>query len=109
MMGRRGLPPFEGMKMRTEEELAACGGGGARGSNSCGIRIQRLVITKDATIILLSPCSAVLSSLARKGGGLNSDLTGMREEDGPFPPSHPHPPPFPSLCSPPLLPGHLRR
>ncbi len=67
MMGRRGLPPFEVMKMRTEEELVACKGGGARGSNSRGIRIQRLVIIEDATIILLSPCSAVLSSLAGKG------------------------------------------
>ncbi len=51
---------------------------------------------------------ADLSSLAGKGGGLKSESTGLREEDGPFPPSHPLPPPFPSLCSPPLLLGHLR-
>ncbi len=36
---RRGPPPFEAMKMRTEEELAACGGGGAQGSDSCSIGI----------------------------------------------------------------------
>jgi hypothetical protein len=40
MMGRRrGPQPFKAMKMRTEEELVACGGGGAQGSNFCGIRI----------------------------------------------------------------------
>jgi hypothetical protein len=36
---RRGLPPFEAMKMRTEEELAACGSSGAQGSDSCSIGI----------------------------------------------------------------------
>ena len=36
---RRGPLPFEAMKMRTEEELAACGGGGAQGSDSCSIGI----------------------------------------------------------------------
>ena len=36
---RRGLPSFEAMKMRTEEELAACGGSRAKGSNSCGVGI----------------------------------------------------------------------
>jgi hypothetical protein len=56
-----------------------------------------------------SPPPAESSSLAGQGGGLESDLTGLREEDGPFPPSHPLPPPFPSLHSPPLLLGHLRR
>jgi hypothetical protein len=29
---RRGLLPFEVIKMRTEEELAACGASGAQGS-----------------------------------------------------------------------------
>ncbi len=55
------------------------------------------------------PPSADLSSLAGKGGGLESASTGLREEDGPFPPSHPLPPPFPSLPSPPLSLGHFRR
>jgi hypothetical protein len=36
---RRGLPPFEAIKMRTEEELAACGGGGAQCSDSHSIGI----------------------------------------------------------------------
>ncbi len=39
----------------------------------------------------------------------NNNPTGLREEDGPFPPSHPLPHPFPSLHSTPLLLGHLRR
>jgi hypothetical protein len=55
------------------------------------------------------PPPADSSSLAGKGGGLKSDSTGLREEDDPFPPSHPLPPPFPSLHSPPLSLGHLRR
>ncbi len=70
MTGRmRGPLPFEAMKMRTEAELAACGGGGAQGSDSRGVRIYWLVIIEDATIILLSPPLAVLSSLAGKAGG----------------------------------------
>jgi hypothetical protein len=76
---RRGLPPFEAMKMRTEEELAACGGGGAQGSDSCGIRIQWLVITKDATINLISPPPAISASFAGKGG---EDSTQTRPECG---------------------------
>ncbi len=55
------------------------------------------------------PPPANSSSLAGKGGGLESALTGLWEEDGPFPSSHPLPPPFPSLPSPPLLLGHFRR
>jgi hypothetical protein len=55
-----------------------------------------------------SPPPADSSSLAGKGGGLESDSTGLREEDGPFPHSHPLPPPFTSLPSPPLSLGHLR-
>jgi hypothetical protein len=55
------------------------------------------------------PPPADLFSLAGKGGGLKSASTGLREEDGPFPPSHPLPLPFPSLPSSPLLLGHFRR
>jgi hypothetical protein len=66
---RRGLPQFKVMKMRTEEELVACGVSGTQGSDSCGIRIQRSVITKDTTIILLSPPSCRLSFSCGKGGG----------------------------------------
>ena len=70
MMGRRrGLLPFEAMKMRIEEELVACGGGSTQGSDSCGIRIQQSVITKDATIILLSPPLPSHLLLPEKGGG----------------------------------------
>ncbi len=70
MMGRRrGPPPFKAMKMRTEEELTACGGGGARGSNSRGIRIHWLVIIEDASIILLSPPLPSCLILPEKGGG----------------------------------------
>ncbi len=67
---RRGAPPFEAMKMRTEEELVACGGGGAQGSNPCGIGIQQLLITKEATIILLSPPCHLVFSCQKRGGGL---------------------------------------
>jgi hypothetical protein len=55
------------------------------------------------------PPPADSSSLAGKGGGLEADSPGLREEDGPFLPSHPLPPPFSSLPSPPLLLGHLRQ
>ena len=55
------------------------------------------------------PPPADLSSLAGKGGGLESASTVLREEAGAFPPSHLLPPPFPSLPSPPLLLGHFRR
>ncbi len=54
------------------------------------------------------PPAADSSSLAGKGGGLESASTGLLEEDGPFSPSHPLPPPFPSLPSHPLLLGHFR-
>jgi hypothetical protein len=67
---RRALPPFKAMKIRTEEELAACGGGGARGSNYCDIRIWRSVITKEATIILLSSPRRLVFSCRKRGGGL---------------------------------------
>ncbi len=40
------------------------------------------------------PPPADLSSLAGKGGVLESASTGLREEDGPFPPSHPLPSSF---------------
>jgi hypothetical protein len=63
--------------MRTEEELAACGGGGAQGSNSCGVRIQWLLITEDVTIILLSSPLPSCLLLLEKGGGLDSDSTRM--------------------------------
>ncbi len=67
---RRGLLPFKARKMKTAEELAACGRGGAQGkSDSCGIRIQWSVITKDATIILLSPPLLSHLLLPEKGGG----------------------------------------
>jgi hypothetical protein len=36
---RRGMPPFEAMKMRTEEELVACGDDSTQASDSCGIGI----------------------------------------------------------------------
>jgi hypothetical protein len=36
---RRGLLPFEAMKMRTEQELVACSGSAAQVSNSHGVRI----------------------------------------------------------------------
>ncbi len=55
------------------------------------------------------PPPADSSSLAGKGEGLESALTGLREEDGPFPPSRPLPPPFPSLPSPPLSLGYFRQ
>ncbi len=55
------------------------------------------------------PPPADSSSLAGKGGGLKSASTGLREEDGPFPPFHPLPPPFPFLPSPPLSLGHFRQ
>ncbi len=55
------------------------------------------------------PPPADLSSLAGKGGGLKSVSTRLREEDGPFLPSHPLPPPFLSLPSPPLTLGHFRQ
>jgi hypothetical protein len=55
------------MKMRTEEELTACSGGGTQGSKSCGIRIQWSVITKDATIILLSPPCHIDFSCWKRG------------------------------------------
>ncbi len=71
--------------------------------------LSMLVITEDATIILLSPPLPTRLLLLERGGGLESDSTRLREEDGPFPPSHPLPPPFPSLHSPPLTLGHLRR
>ncbi len=107
---RRGLLSFEVMKMRTEEELAACGsGGGAGGRDSCGVRIQQLVIIKDATIILLFPPLPSHLLLPEKGGGLDSDSTGMREDDGLFPPSPPPLPPFPYLPSPQLSSGHSRQ
>jgi hypothetical protein len=51
------------------------------------------------------PCNLVFSC-RKRGGGLDSDSTGMQEEDGSCPPFHPLPPPFPSLPSPPLLSGH---
>jgi hypothetical protein len=40
------------------------------------------------------PPPADSSSLAGKGRGLESASTGLGEEDGPIPPSHPLPPPF---------------
>ncbi len=55
------------------------------------------------------PPPANSSSLAGMRGGLKSASTGLQEEDGPFPPSHPLPPPFPSRPSPPLLLGYFRR
>ena len=55
------------------------------------------------------PPPAESSSLAGKGGELESASTRLREEDGPFPPSHPLPPSFLSLPSPPLSLGHFRQ
>jgi hypothetical protein len=65
--------------------------------------VRLLSIVGDVSIILLSPPLSSHVLLPEKGGGLNSDSTRLREEDGP---SHPLPPPFSSLPSPPLPLGH---
>ncbi len=55
------------------------------------------------------PSCHLVFSCKKRGGGLDSGST-RQEEDGPFPPSHPAPPPlFPSLPSPPLSLGSLRQ